>query len=82
MELVSQEIKGYRKQAEEAADYTDQMISCGICFVKEISQKECGLFTGFINMVGKDHDILRVLSFRQNAEYVKALKQMGSGEAA
>ena len=82
MDLVRLEIKDYQKQAEEAAGYTDEMISCGICFVKEISQKECGLFNGFINMIGKDHDILRVLSFRQNAEYVKALKQMGSGEAA
>ena len=82
MNLVGEKVKCYKKQAEEAAYAANQMISRAIRFVNAISKKEEGLLTGFVNMMGKDQEILRVLSICKNSEYIKVLKMMGDDEAA
>lgn len=82
IQLVREKIEGYRKEAEKAAALANQMISHAISFVRESSKSEGGLFSGFMSMLGKDHEILRVLSFQENKEYSDALKEMACLGAA
>ena len=81
MDLVEEKIKELKEKADIEAEENSQMITNAIRFVEKMSEGAGGLLSGFINMVGKDREILRVLSVCKNPEYVKALKITGS-EAA
>lgn len=76
LELVREKLTDYRENAERLSTSTNQNISNAIRFVRESSCDEGGLFSGFMNMLGKDQMILRVLSYQENEEYVAALREM------
>lgn len=82
MGLVGEKVKKYGEEAEKTVAPVNEMISCAIRFVREVSRTESRLLSGFINMIGKDHEILRVLSFRKNRDYAEALRHLNSHEAA
>lgn len=75
MELVRTKIQEYDGKVEQKLTEADKKISRAILFAEALGEEKIGLFNGFISMLGKDDEILRVISCRQNEEYVRALTE-------
>lgn len=73
MNHVGNKLEEFQKKLEGALHPYDKEISNAIGFVEEISKKEKALLHGFVRMIGKDQNILRVLSYQPNEVYAKVL---------